>query len=98
MWGGTDQEIIGYGIQRYQRSDKKEVEWFLVGLARQKNYLSVYINVVEDRQYLSEKYGKELGKVKVGKASLSFNSLADIDLDEFENLIRKGREIDEAAD
>jgi len=80
FWGGSDQEIIGYGTVQYQRSDKKQVEWFAVGLALQKRYISVYVNVVEDRQYLAEKYGPDIGKVKVGKSSISFSSLSDIDL------------------
>ena len=95
LWGGTDQEIIGYGIQRYQRSDKKEVEWFLVGLAQQKNYLSLYVSAVEDRQYLSEKYGKDLGKVKVGKSSISFKTVEDIDLEKLTRFLEKARQIGE---
>jgi hypothetical protein len=95
LWGGSDQEIIGYGVQRYRRSDKKEVEWFLVGLAQQKNYLSLYISAVEDRQYLSEKYGKDLGKVKVGKSSISFKSIEDIDLSKLTALLERAREIGE---
>ena len=65
----------------------------MVGLALQKNYISVYLNAVEDRQYLSEKYGSDLGKVKVGKASLSFASVDDIDLDRFTDLVGKARDL-----
>ena len=92
FWGGSDQQIIGYGRYSYQRSDKKTVEWFVVGLAAQKNYLSLYIAAVEDGQYLSEKYGKDLGKVKVGKSSISFKAAADIDTDELASLVRRARE------
>ncbi len=93
FWGGSDQEIIGYGVHTFVRPNGTEVEWFHVGLAVQKNYLSMYINAVEDRQYLSEKYGGSLGKVKVGKASLSFKSVADIDLDTLKDLVTKARVI-----
>jgi len=93
FWGGSDQEILGYGVHTSVRPNGTEVEWFHVGLAVQKNYLSLYINAVEDRQYLSEKYGASLGKVKVGKASLSFKTVADIDLDKLRDLITKARVI-----
>lgn len=97
FWGGTDQEIIGYGVHTSVRPNGTEVEWFHVGLAVQKNYLSMYVNAVEDRQYLSEKYGASLGKVKVGKASLSFKSVADIDLDKLRDLVTKARAIADQA-
>lgn len=93
FWGGSSQEIIGYGSYTYQRSDKLVVEWFIVGLALQKNYISVYINAVEDREYLSEKYGKDIGKVKVGKSSISFASLADIDLGKLLAIVAKARDL-----
>ncbi len=37
LWGGSDQEIIGYGTYTYRRSDKRQVEWFVIGLALQKS-------------------------------------------------------------
>jgi hypothetical protein len=93
FWGGSDQEIIGYGRLSYSRSDGQDVEWFMVGLALQKNYISLYLSAVEDGQYLSETYGKDLGNVKVGKSSISFGHVADIDLDELSSLIIRAREI-----
>lgn len=91
FWGGSEQEIIGYGAGDFTRPNGTSVDWFMVGLALQKNYISVYINAVEDRQYLSEKYGKEIGKVKVGKSSLSFKTIEDIDLDKLTELVGKAR-------
>ena len=87
FWGGSEQSIIGYGHWSYQRSDKKQVEWFLVGLTRQKNYYSIYVNAVEGRKYLTEIYSSRLGKVKTGKSSIGFRKLADVDLNVLRELI-----------
>ena len=87
FWGGSEQQIIGYGNYSYTRTDKTEVEWFIVGLVRQKNYFSMYVNAVEDRQYLAELYGPRLGKVKTGKSSISFRNRADVDLDVLREMV-----------
>ena len=93
FWGGSDQEIIGYGAGTYTRPNKQSVEWFLVGLAVQKNYISLYVNAVEDGKYLSETEGKKLGKVKVGKASIGFKSVSDIDVGELVALVERARQL-----
>ena len=87
FWGGSEQHIIGYGNYTYLRSDKTRVEWFVVGLARQKNYFSVYVNAVEEGNYLAELYGPRLGKVKTGKSSISFRNLSDVNLDVLTEMI-----------
>lgn len=69
MWGGTDQAIVGYGLIRQPRPRGKEVEWFLVGLAEQKRHLSLNVNAAESGQYLVQRYGDSLGKVKIGAAA-----------------------------
>ncbi len=89
FWGGSEQTIIGYGDMSYVRSDKQEVRWFLVGLARQKNYYSVYVNAADGRRYLAEAYAGRLGKAKVGKSSITFRKLADVDLDALMELIER---------
>ena len=91
FWGGTEQAIIGYGDYRTTNSRGKEVEWFLVGLAVQKNYLSIYITADEDGQHLSKKYGATLGKVKVGASSIGFAAVEDIDLEALTTLLAKAR-------
>ena len=93
FWGGSQQQIIGYGNYSYQRSDKKQVEWFTVGLARQKNYFSVYVNAVEDKAYLAEIYRSRLGKVKTGKSNISFRNLADVNLDVLTEMIEHAGKI-----
>lgn len=93
MWGGTEQRIIGYGGISQPRPRGASVDWFLVGLARQRRHLSVYVNVAEDGEYLVRRRASELGKVEVGSAALTFDSVADLDVDAFRALLRRAREL-----
>lgn len=79
FWGGSDQAIIGYHPYTYRRSDGTQVQWFVVGLGAQKNYISLYVSAVVDGEYLSKRDGPDLGNVKVGSSSVSFKSLDDVD-------------------
>ncbi len=81
LWAGSDQKIIGYGTFSYTNSSGKTTNWFMVGLAAQKNYISMYVNAVDDDGYVLKKYADRLGKAKVGSASISFKSVEDINLD-----------------
>ena len=91
LWGGTQQEIIGYGDYTINLSRGKKSEWFMVGLAIQKNYISIYVNAVEDGQYVAEKYRSKLGKVKVGKSSISFTRLDDLDMNTLQKVVSIAR-------
>ncbi len=92
FWGGTDQEIVGYGDFTYANSSGT-VDWFKIGLALQKNHLSLYVNAVEDGEYLSRKYADRLGTVKVGASSIGFRGLSAIDVDELRTLLEHARRI-----
>ena len=81
FWGGSEQSIIGYGDLVQPRPKGESVEWFVIGLARQKSHMSLYVNAVENGQYLGKHYGDRLGKVKLGSASIGFTSADDLDLD-----------------
>ena len=87
FWGGTEQTIIGYGHLTYTRSDKRQVEWFMVGLARQKNHLSLYISARGENGYLANEYADRLGKVEVGAGRLSFTTLDNINRAELVTLL-----------
>jgi hypothetical protein len=91
LWGGTRQKIIGYGDYTINLSRGKKSEWFMVGLAIQKNYISIYVNAVEDGQYVAEKYRSQLGKVKIGKSSISFKHLVDLDIDTLKKVVSIAR-------
>jgi Domain of unknown function (DU1801) len=93
FWGGSEQRIIGYGAYAYTGSSKKPVEWFVVGLAAQKNYITVFVNAVEGGGYLAERHADRLGKAKIGRSSISFKRLADIDLGVLLELVRRAQQV-----
>ncbi len=97
FWGGTEQAIIGYGDWTFRRPGKPDVKWFMVGLAQQKNAISIYIMAVEDGQYAVKKYADTLAsgtgaKPKVGSSVVSIKRLSDIDLEALLRLVRIARE------
>lgn len=92
FWGGSQQSIIGYGHLTFHGSHG-DVEWFVVGLALQKNYISVYVSAVDGKKYLAEKHAGKLGKAKVGKSSISFAKLSDINLDVLLDLVKQARKL-----
>jgi hypothetical protein len=96
FWGGSDQHIIGYGeFSQTDRSGKK-VDWFVAGLAAQKNYITVFVTAVEDGAYLVERFSDRLGKVKVGRSTISFKRLAQVDLRVLLELVARARELTRA--
>ena len=93
FWGGTQQRIIGYGSYRYKGRSGAEGEWFVIGLAAQKNYLSLYVSGAEDGTSLAKPYAPRLGKVKAGSANLQFKRAADIDLDVLREMVARARDM-----
>lgn len=88
FWGGTEQTIIGYGDLVQARPSGETVHWFVVGVALQKTHISIYVNAVKDGQYLGKTYGKGLGKVKIGSASIGFRNLANMEIHVLIDMLR----------
>ena len=72
--------MLGYGSFPYKNYKKEMIEWPVIGLASQKQYISIYVCSVVDGEYIAEKYKKELGKVKVGRSCISMKKLEDVNL------------------
>ena len=81
--------MLGYGTFPYKNYKKEMIEWPVVALANQKNYVSVYVCAVVDGQYLAEKHKKELGKVSVGKSCIRFKKLEDVNLPALKKVIQE---------
>ncbi len=72
--------MLGYGSFPYLNYKKEKIEWPVIALASQKQYISVYVCAVVDGKYIAETHEKELGKVSVGKSCIRFKTLEDVDL------------------
>jgi hypothetical protein len=93
FWGGSSQHILGYGSWRYTGRSGATGEWFIVGLAAQKNYLALYVNGAEGGTSLARLYAPRLGKAKAGSSNLQFKRAADLDLDVLRELVARSREL-----
>ena len=84
--------MLGYGSFTYKNYKKEVLDWPIIALASQKNYISLYVCAVEDGEYIAEKYKGELGKVSVGKSCIRFKKLEDLDLKTLEKVIKLAAE------
>src|SRR5207249_9801833 len=83
---------IGYGFHTIKYADEKTREFYQIGLSANKTGISVYILGIEDKKYLAQTYGKELGKASVTGYCIRFKALKDINIEILEAAIRYGFE------
>ena len=78
---GMGSTMLGYGEQPYQSKSMKEPGvWPVVALAAQKRYLSLYVSVLIDGEYVPERYASELGNVSCGKSCIRFTKIDKLNL------------------
>jgi len=83
---------IGYGLRTIKYADGTTREFYQIGLSANKTGISVYILGIEDKKFLAETYGKDLGKATVTGYCIRFKTLKDINVDVLEAAIRYGLE------
>ena len=83
MW----KNMIGYGTYHYRYASGREGDWFVIGLANQKRYVSLYLCAAVNGEYLAEANASRLGKVSVGKSCIRFTKLANLDLEVVRELV-----------
>jgi len=83
---------IGYGLQTIKYAKGATREFFRIGLSGNTTGISVYVLGIEDKKYLPETYGKEIGKASVTGYCIKFKALKDIKLDVLEAAMRDGFE------
>lgn len=81
--------MLGYGTFPYLNYKKEMINWPIIALANQKNYLSIYICALSDGKYLAEKYKNDLGKVSVGKSCIRFKNISDLNLSTLKKIIKQ---------
>ena len=81
---------IGYGSQTVQYANGKTREFYQIGISANTTGISVYVMGIDDKKYLAETFGKELGKASVTGYCIKFKKLADIKVDVLKAAIRYG--------
>lgn len=72
---------IGYGSRPHKYADGTTNEFYQIGLSANKTGISVYIMGIEDKKFLAETFGNDLGKASVTGYCIRFKSLKDINID-----------------
>src|SRR4249920_1668672 len=89
---------IGYGLHTIKYADGTSREFYQIGLSANKTGISVYILGIEDKKYLAQTYGKELGKASVTGYCIRFKTLKDINIEILEAAIRFGFKVQNEKD
>ena len=83
---------IGYGSYIIKYADGKTREFYQIGMSANTTGISIYVLGIEDKKYLAQAYGKELGKASVTGYCIKFNKLKNINTSILEEAIRYGVE------
>ncbi len=78
----------GYGVFKYKNYKKEVVNWPVIAIASQKNYISVYVCAVSHGAYIAESHKKELGKVSVGRSCIRFKKIEDLNSKGLEKVLK----------
>ncbi len=80
--------MLGYGAFPYKNYKKETIEWPVIALANQKQYISLYVCAVVGGKYIAETHKKDLGKVSVGKSCIRLKKLEDLNLKALEKVLK----------
>jgi hypothetical protein len=86
-------KMIGYGKFQYVSRNGQYVDWPVVGVALQKNYISVYLTVTKDGVSLIQLYSGKLGQLRVGRNHFSFRTYEDLDVRLLASLFAEAEQI-----
>ena len=79
--------MLGYGAFKTKNYKKEIIQWPVIALASQKNYISLYVCAILDGKYLAEDYKDRLGKVSVGKSCIRIKRLDDLNVEVLKELL-----------
>jgi hypothetical protein len=83
---GMRMKMIGYGKFRYAIKSGKTIEWPVIGIALQKNYISVYVAVRKDGRPIVQTYAGKLGELRSGGNNFSFVGYQDLKVEAVSSL------------
>ena len=80
--------MLGYGKYAYRYASGREGEWMKIGIANNKQYISLYCCAADSNGYVAEQYKERLPKANIGKSCVRFKRLSDLDEGALRDLIR----------
>ena len=80
--------IRAFGHWHYKYASGREGDWFHVGLAGNKQYISLYVCPSNERGNIADQYRARLPKADIGKSCIRFKRLADVDIEVIAAMIR----------
>ncbi|MGE8511920.1 MAG: DUF1801 domain-containing protein [Chryseobacterium culicis] len=72
---------IGYGLHTLQYAGGKTRDFYQIGMSANTTGISIYVMNISDKKYLSETYGKKIGKASVTGYCIKFKALKDINIE-----------------
>lgn len=81
---------IGYGQYTIKYADGSTKVFYQIGMSANTTGISIYIMGIKDKTYLTQTFGKDLGKASVTGYCIKFKSLKDIHLNVLEAVVRYG--------
>ena len=90
--------FIGYGRFRYRYATGREGETSRLGLASNKQYISLYVQCTKDGAYLAETYVERLPHASIGKSCVRFKRLDDVDREALRDLITEAHTLPGAGE
>jgi hypothetical protein len=85
--------VLAYGRWHYKYASGREGDWFRIGVASNKNYISLYICAGDDKGYVAERYKKALPNANIGRSCVRFKRLRDLDEAALKRMIREGAQV-----
>jgi len=87
---------IGYGSLLMEYTNGTTKEFYQIGMSANQTGISIYIMGIEDKAFLAQTYGKDLGKANVTGYCIRFKKLKDINIDVLKAALVKGIAITDA--
>lgn len=81
---------VGYGTRTIKYANGNTKEFYQIGISANTTGISVYILGIEDKKYLAQAYGKNLGKAKVTGYCIKFKALSDINVETLKAAMQYG--------
>jgi hypothetical protein len=91
---GIIYKMLGYGLFERETGKGKREVLAKIGLASNKQYISLYVMASQDGEYVAERRASELPRVKIGKSCIRFRRFEDLDPTALRSILREAASAD----